>query len=355
MAAAALDDSCCTAAIVQRLRLKRDYGVFLGAHHHHSGPSHGHGHSHGHDHGHGHGYHHGHGSHGRAFALGVALNMVFVVVEAGYGILSGSMALVADAGHNLTDVLGLLIAWAADSLSARPASERFTYGYKSSSILAALANSALLMLTIGAIGAETVRRFFDPQPVAGQTMMVVAAIGIAINAFTALLFARGSKHDINLRGAFIHMVGDAAVSAAVVVAGLLILWTGHVWIDTLTGMLIVAVIGWSTWDLAREALKMGLLGVPRGIDAGKVRALISSQPGVSAVHDLHIWPMSTKETALTAHLVMPGGHPGDAFLHDLAHELEHHFGIDHATLQVESADGPCHAAQMHKGGHDHTA
>ncbi|MCW1401094.1 cation diffusion facilitator family transporter [Novosphingobium sp. MW5] len=318
----------------------------MGAHHHHSAADNGH--EHGHHH-----HHHGHGSHGRAFALGVALNTIFVVVEAGYGLLSGSMALVADAGHNLTDVLGLLIAWAADSLSARPASDRFTYGYKSSSILAALANSALLMLTIGAIGAETVRRFFDPEPVAGQTMMVVAAIGIAINAFTALLFAKGSKHDINLRGAFLHMLGDTAVSAAVVVAGLLILWTGKIWIDTLTGLLIVAVIGWSTWDLAREALKMGLLGVPRGIDAAKVRALLSAQPGVRAVHDLHIWPMSTKETALTAHLVMPGGHPGDAFLHALSHELEHDFGIHHATLQVETADGPCHAARMHEAGHDH--
>lgn len=319
----------------------------MGAHHLHPDSSGGHGHGHGHHHG------HGHGSHGRAFAIGIALNTAFVIIEAGYGFLSGSMALVADAGHNLSDVLGLLIAWAADSLSAKPASERFTYGYKSSSILAALANSALLMLTIGAIGAETIHRFFSPEPVAGKTMMIVAAIGIAINALTAMLFVKGSKHDINLRGAFLHMMGDAAVSAAVVVAGLLILWTGYIWIDTLTGLLIVAVIGWSTWDLTREAVKMGLLGVPRGIDATKVRALLAGQPGVTAVHDLHIWPMSTKETALTAHLIMPGGHPGDVFLHDLAHRLDHDFSIDHATFQVETADGPCHAARMHEAGHDH--
>ncbi len=299
----------------------------MGAHHHHSEVGNGHHHVH----------HHTHGSHSRAFALGVALNSIFVVVEAGYGFLSGSMALVADAGHNLSDVLGLLIAWGADSLSARPPTEKFTYGYKSSSILAALANSALLTLTIGAIGAETIHRFFSPEPVAGHTMMVVAAIGIAINAFTAMLFAKGSKHDLNLRGAFLHMLGDAAVSAAVVVAGLLILWTGRIWIDTLTGLLIVAVIGWSTWGLTREAVKMGLLGVPRGIDVSAVRALLAGQPGVSAVHDLHIWPMSTKETALTAHLVMPGGHPGDALLHDLAHQLKHDHGIGHATVQIESS------------------
>lgn len=277
-----------------------------------------------------------------AFALGIALNLGFVVVEAIAGVLTGSMALVADAGHNLSDVLGLIIAWGATVLAARPPSARFTYGFKSSSILAALANAALLLAAIGAIFVETVRRLLEPSPVEGGTVMAVAAVGILVNTATALLFMRGRKHDINIRGAYLHMAADAGVSAGVVVAGLLITLTGAAWIDPVTSLVIVAVIARGTWGLLKDSLKLGMLGVPAGVDENRVRAFLSGLPGVSAVHDLHIWPISTTETALTAHLVMPGGHPGDTFLHELAHELEHDFGIGHATVQVESGLIDCH-------------
>ena len=288
-------------------------------------------------------HHHSHGhspaprGHGMAFALGIALNLAFVAVEAGVGIVAGSMALVADAGHNLSDVLALVIAWGASVLAARAPSDRFTYGFKSSTILAALANAALLMIALGAILVETLRRLADPTPVAGGLVMAVAAVGILVNTGTALLFLRGRKDDLNIRAAFLHMAADAAVSAGVVVAGVLVVWSGKAWIDPVTGLLIVAVIAWGTWGLLKDAVKMALLAVPDGIDEGAVRAFLGARPGVSAVHDLHIWPMSTTETALTAHLVIPGGHPGDAFLHALAHDLEHDFGIGHATVQVETA------------------
>ena len=297
----------------------------------------GHSHSHGHDHA------PAQGSHGRAFAIGILLNSAFVLVEATFGLLSGSMALVADAGHNLSDVLSLLIAWGASVMAARPASARFTYGLKSSTILAALANAALLLVAIGAILFETLHRLFNPAPVEGFTMIVVAGIGIVINTATALMFMRGRKHDINIRGAFLHMAADALVSVGVVVAGVAILLTGALWIDPVTSLIIVAVIAWGTWGLLKDSVKMSLLAVPDTIDEGEVRGYLSGLPGVGAVHDLHIWPMSTTETALTAHLVMPQGHPGDAFLHDLAHELEHRFHIGHATVQVETSQHthPC--------------
>jgi cobalt-zinc-cadmium efflux system protein len=281
--------------------------------------------------------------HSRAFALGVMLNTGFVAIEATAGIVSGSMALVADAGHNLSDVLGLLIAWGASVLTARPASERFTYGFKSSSILAALANAALLLIALGAILVETLRRLADPPPVAGAVMIAVAAAGIVVNTATALLFLRGRKTDLNIRAAFLHMAADAAVSAGVVIAGALVVWTGKAWIDPVTGLAIVAVIAWGAWGLLRDAVKMALLAVPEGIDGAAVHAFLASRPGVSAVHDLHIWPMSTTEIALTAHLVVPGGHPGDGFLNALARDLEHDFRIGHATVQVET-DPECAAA-----------
>ncbi len=315
----------------------------MGTGHSHDDTGHGHNHSHGHGHAHTHSHGHSHApaSYGRAFAIGVVLNTLFVVVEAAYGLLSGSMALLADAGHTLSDVLSLLIAWGASVMAARTASARFTYGFKSSSILAAMANAALLLVAIGAILIETLRRFVEPAPVQGMTMIVVAGIGVLINTGTALLFMGGRKHDINIRGAFLHMAADALVSVGVVIAGVLILLTGKSWIDPVTGILIVAVIAWGTWGLLKDSVKMGLLAVPDGIDDAEVRTFLTGLPGVAAVHDFHIWPMSTTETALTAHMVMPAGHPGDAFLHDLAHELEHRFRIGHPTIQVEVGERDC--------------
>ena len=250
------------------------------------------------------------------------------------------MALLADAGHNVSDVLSLILAWAANVLSARPPSDRFTYGLKSSSILAAIANAALLWVAVGAILVETIRRFADPAPVAGTTMMVVAGIGIVINALSALLFVKDSKSDLNLRAAFVHLMADAVVSVGVVVAGGIIMLTGLELVDPITSLVITAVIAWSSWGLLRDSLRMGMLGVPANIDSAEVRAMLERHPGVTQVHDLHIWPMSTTETAMTAHLLMPEGAPHDSFLRDLAHDLEHAFGIGHPTIQIET-DGNC--------------
>lgn len=315
-----------------------------GSHLHH-GPA-GHGHS-------GHGHSHAPTDFGRAFAIGTVLNLGFVLVEGLAGIATGSMALLADAGHNLSDVLGLLIAWGGASLAKRPASRRFTYGLSSSTILGALANAVLLLFAVGAIALEAVQRLGSAAPVPGATVMIVAAIGIVINAATALLFMRGSKHDLNIRGAYLHMAADAAVSAAVVVGGALILFTGKAWIDPALSLLIVVVILWSTWGLLRDSVVMALHAVPPGIDAEKVEHTLATLPGVARVHDLHIWPMSTTQVALTAHLQMPEGHPGDAFLHDVQHRLDHEFGIHHMTLQIEIDDGdPCHLHSAHGAGHD---
>ena len=311
----------------------------MGAEHHHHGQGQGQGQGH---HGHGHGHGHGHRSHGRAFALAIVLNLGFVIAEVVAGLVSGSIALLADAGHNLSDVLSLVLAWGASRLVQRPPSARYTYGLKSSSILAAIANAALIWLALGAILVETVRRLADPAPVAGVTMMLVAGLGIVINGASAMLFAAGRKGDLNLRAAFQHLMADAAVSAGVVLAGLAVMLTGRSWIDPLTSLVIVAVIAWGSWGLLRDALRMGMLAVPDAIDEAEVRKFLGEQGGVAAVHDLHIWPMSTTETALTAHLIMPGGHPGDGFLHELAEALEHRFGIGHPTIQIEiRADAHC--------------
>src|SRR5690606_8680389 len=273
-----------------------------------------------------------------------------VVVEAAFGLLSGSMALVADAGHNLSDVLSLLLAWGASWLAQQAPGPRYTYGYKSSTILAALANAALLLVAIGAILFETVNRLQNPAPVQGTTMIWVAGVGILINAGTALMFMRGRKHDLNIRGAFLHMAADALVSVGVVIAGIAILYTAAVWIDAVTTLVILAVIGWGTWGLLRDSVKMALHAVPENIDETEVRAYLGALAGVSQVHDLHIWPMSTTETALTAHLVMPGGHPGDALLREIARTLEQRFSIEHTTLQVETGSEECPECGIHRHG-----
>lgn len=275
------------------------------------------------------------------------LNAGFVVAEVAASFVSGSAALLADAGHNLGDVLSLLLAWGASVLASRPASKGFTYGLKSSSILAAITNAALLWIALGAVMIETLRRFWQPEPVNGPMMMLVAGIGIAINLVSALLFARGSKSDLNLRAAFQHLLADAVVSASVVVAGLGILLSGQQWIDPAASLIITIGLAWGSWDLLKDAIKMGLLAVPGHIDEAAVRELITAQPGVKAVHDMHIWPMSTTEVAFTAHVVMPGGHPGDAFLTRLAHELDERFGIHHATIQIETTQDDCHLHEAH--------
>ena len=317
----------------------------MASEHDHDGHDHGDGHQGGHSHaGHRHGQGHAHApaSFGRAFAIGIALNVGFVAIEATYGVLANSVALLADAGHNLSDVLGLLVAWAATVLAKRAPTSRYTYGMKGSSILAALFNGVFLLVAAGAIAWEAVQRFGQPVPVAGTTVMVVATIGIAVNGITAWLFASGAKGDINIKGAFLHMAADAAVSAGVVIAGLVILYTGWTWIDPVVSLCIVAVIVWSTWGLLKDSLVMSLAAVPPGIDPEAVRRHLLSLPGVVALHDLHIWPMSTTETALTSHLVIPAGHPGDGFLMQAASEMKDEFGIGHTTLQVEtSTDTAC--------------
>jgi cobalt-zinc-cadmium efflux system protein len=305
-----------------------------------------------HDHSHAHtpgaGHVHAPTSFGAAFAIGIALNSAFVVVEAIYGYTSGSMALVADAGHNLSDVLGLMAAWTAAILSKRAPSPRFTYGLRGSSILAALFNAVFLLVAVGAIAWEAIQRLLAPEPVAEVTVMVVATIGIVINGITAWLFASGRKGDLNIRGAYLHMVADAAVSAGVVLAGLLILYTGWNWLDPAVSLVISGVIVWGTWSLLRDSTAMSLSAVPRGIDPHAVRDYLEQCSGVVQVHDLHIWPMSTTEVALTCHLVIPAGSPGDVWLMDVAHRLHRDFGIEHATIQVETdPNSPCALAPDH--------
>lgn len=294
-----------------------------------------------HPHSHAHDYKHDHaeaGDFGRAFAIGIALNLIYVAAEAGYGLAAGSLALLADAGHNLGDALGLGLSWGAAVLSRRGPSGRFTYGLRSSSILAALANALILMAVTGGIAWEAIWRLGHPVAVTGGTVAVVAAIGIAVNGVTALLFASGRGHDLNLRSAFVHMAADALVTAGVVVAGVAIALTGLLWLDPAVSLAVSAVIVWGSWDLVRQALSLALDAVPQSVDAGAVRAHLLAVPGVTAIHDLHIWGMSTTETALTCHLVMPQGHPGDEALSQIARKLDEHFHIQHTTLQIELGD-----------------
>jgi cobalt-zinc-cadmium efflux system protein len=282
---------------------------------------------------------------GRAFLIGIILNVGFVVAEVVFGVLGHSMALIADGAHNLTDVLGLAAAWLATVLARRPPSSRYTYGLGRSTILAALSNAVLLLIATGAILLEAVQRLVDPATVAGGTVMIVALIGIAINGFSAWLFMSGSKGDINIRGAFQHMLADALVSVGVVIAAVLISLTGWNRIDPAMSIVIAVVIVIGTWGLLRQSVGMSLDAVPEGVDPGAVRRYLEALPGVAEVHDLHIWAMSTTETALTGHLVMPGSHPGDRFLRGTCEELQSRFRIGHATLQIEiEAAGACRLA-----------
>lgn len=304
----------------------------MGSHDHHGHHHHDHA---GHDHGHGHAHVHAPASFGRAFAIGISLNIALVVAEAVYGYIGNSTALLADAGHNLSDVLGLVVAWGASIAARRAPSGRFTYGLRASTILAALANAVFLLVATGAIGWEAILRLQQPEPVAGITVMVVAGIGILINGFTAMLFASGRKDDINIEGAYLHMAADAAVSLGVVVSAALIIWTGWLWLDPITSLVICATILWSTTSLLRGSIDMSMAAAPKGTDLAAIRAFLLARPGVSGIHDLHVWPISTTETALTCHLVMPAG-GGDAFLMETAQLLKASFRIGHTTLQVET-------------------
>lgn len=306
-------------------------------------------HQHSHDHsGHAHGHHH-HGdpnSHGRAFVVAIALNTAFVAVELAYGFIANSTALMADAGHNLSDVLGLLLALGAAILARRTPSGRFTYGLRSTSILAALINAMFLMVACGAIALEAIERFSQPHEVAGLTVSLVACVGIAINGLSAWLFVKGSKGDLNIRGAYLHMMADAAVSLGVAVAGVAMMFTGWYWLDPLVSLAIVAVIMIGTWGLLRESLGLALNAVPEHIDALGLESYLRQCSGVADIHDLHIWGMSTTESAMTVHLVMPAGYPGDAYMDDIMCTLKERFSIQHSTLQVEQGT-TSHACVLH--------
>ena len=294
-------------------------------------------HDHNHDHCHGHGHSHTPANFGRAFAIGIGLNMTFVLVEAGYGVASNSLALVADAGHNLSDVMTLVLAWGAMIMAKRSATARHTFGFKKGTILVSLGSALFLYAAIGVILWEAFGRLRSPATVTGMTVTVVAAIGVVINTATALLFMRGRKDDLNIKGAFLHMAADAAVSAGVVIAGLVIAKTGWNWLDPVVSIAIALLVLAAGWGLLKDSLHLTMAGVPVDIDAEQVLAYLNSLPGVQCVHDLHIWAASTTENVLTTHLLMPEG-DGDAFLMQVSKELRHRFKIQHATIQVEQTD-----------------
>jgi cobalt-zinc-cadmium efflux system protein len=316
------------------------------AHHH----AHDHAHDHGHAHGHGHSHAHGHAGHshapdhfGFAFAAGVTLNTLFVVAELVFGYSASSLALVSDAVHNFSDVIALLLAWGAVWLAGKQPTQRHTYGYRRASILAALFNAGLLLIAVGGIAVEAINRFQEPAAVSGRTVVVVAALGIVVNGGTALLFMRGRHGDLNIRGAYLHMAADAVVSFGVVVAAIVIMMTGWLWVDPAISLCIAAVVLASGWGLARDSVNLALDGVPRGIELAKVKDYLIKLEGVTELHDLHVWAMSTNETALTAHLVRPSGF-NDTFLHGVCEELSRRFNIHHATLQIEASSEICKLA-----------
>lgn len=307
-------------------------------------------HAHAHHHGGGHAHGHGHApaTFDRAFAIGIALNLAFVAAELAAGVWADSMALIADAGHNASDVLALVLAWLAAWAGRRPARGRFTYGFGRSSIVASLVNAVALLVAVGVIVAEAIQRLQNPAPVATGTVMAVAGAGILVNGVTALLFARGAKNDLNIRGAFLHMAADAAVSAGVVVAALLVRLTGALWLDPAAALAIALVITFGTWGMLRESVRLTLDAVPEGVDEGAVAAYLAGLPGVCAVHDMHIWPMSTASIALTAHLAVDTPGPHDALLARIAHDLAHDHAIVHSTVQIETAGADCSLAAGHR-------
>jgi len=317
-----------------------------------------HDHSHvGHPHPNGSG-HHDHSSpnnFGNAFIIAIVLNTVFVAIEFFYGFTSNSTALMADAGHNLSDVLSLLLAWGATILGRKLPSERYTYGLRSTSILVALANAMFLLVVCGAIAWEAIQRISQPPTVAGLTVTQIAAVGIAINGLSAWLFMSGSKGDLNIRGAYLHMATDALVSLGVVVAGVMMIFTGWYWLDPTISLIIVTVIVVGTWSLLRESVQLALSAVPTNIDLPAIDSYLRQYPGITDIHDLHVWGMSTTESALTVHLVMPAGYPGDAIMDDIMHTLGAKFSIHHSTLQIEqgTTDHSCSLSISNPEKHHH--
>ncbi len=308
-----------------------------------------HSHSHAHDHTHSHGGDARGARLGRAFAAGIALNVAFVIAEVILGLMANSLALVADAMHNLSDVVGLVLAWGASALALRPPSARFTYGFRGSTILAALANAMLLLVVTGGIAWEALHRLKNPGIVNETLMIWVAIAGIVINGVTAWFFMADRKSDLNVRGAYLHMAADAGVSAGVALAGAGMLLTDWLWLDPAVSLVIVATIFVGTWGLLRDSVKLALHAAPESVDPSEVRGYLCALKGVAEVHDLHIWGMSTTETALTAHLVMPAGHPGDDFIAHVVHDIEHRFRIGHVTIQIEmgTSANPCALAPDH--------
>ncbi len=296
-----------------------------------------------HSHNNSHAHSHGTSTFTNAFAIGVALNVAFVVIEASYGVLVDSVALVADAGHNLSDVVSLLLAWGASILATKAATDKRTYGFRKATVLASLSSAVLLLVALGAIAWESAQRFANPQPVVGTTIIVVAGIGVVVNTISALLFMRGQKHDLNIRGAFLHMAVDAGVSLGVVIAGVAILYTGWLWIDPAISLLIVAIVLIGTWGLLRDSFNYAMDVAPENIDVAGIRAYFLSFEHVNRVHDLHVWPLSTTETALTVHIVVNAGSVDNNFLGTLQQHLHDNFNIEHSTIQIESSSdgGPC--------------
>jgi cobalt-zinc-cadmium efflux system protein len=272
----------------------------------------------------------------KAFAWGISLNVIYIIIEAFYGLLINSMSLIADAGHNLSDVLGLLLAWGAAYLAKSSATSKRTYGFRKSTILAAMFNSLLLLIVVGGITIEAFRKFMHPQPVQGKTMMLVAGIGVVVNALTAFFFFKGKENDLNIKGAFIHMAADAGVSFVVVAAGIIIIMTGWMWVDPLISILILIVITVGTWDVLKKSLLLSIDAVPEHIDPEEVKNYLKNLPGVTDVHDIHIWAMSTTEYALTAHVNIPEPESNDNFLTETAEALNNKFGISHTTIQIEN-------------------